>query len=148
MKMKRYLEFINEPLLYKGKIYGNVFDLSNKNLIDLSGITIPEYITELIISNNLFKEIKDFPNQLELINCYKNNINSIVNLPENLEELNIPYNHLKELNISSNNMVKLTCSNNRISNIIKLPENLKILKINNNKLNFLEILGKIVNFLL
>ena len=88
-------------------------------------------IIELDLSNKQLNALPDLSKytNLEILNCYNNNLTSLDNLPTTLKKLNCNHNNITNLDNLPPNLKKLKCSNTKIICLDYLPQNLQILDL-------------------
>jgi hypothetical protein len=86
--------------------------------------------------------LPEFPNSLEYIDFYYNNLITLPKLPDSLIELICDINQLTELPELPNSLILLRCSDNQLTSLPELPNSIQSLSINNNKIKWLPNIPK------
>jgi len=149
-----YFNNIND--LYNNIDKNNIkyLSISNESLEEIPDISFLTNIEIIDCYENNLSKLPKLPDNLTSINCYTNNLIKLPNLSNfiNLRFLNCGYNRLTELPDLSCliNLTKLYCHGNELTKLPKLSKCIKLKQLvcNNNKLTKLPNLNKCVDLLL
>lgn len=106
---------------------------SNGNVITYS----VEEITVLDCSFNQLQSLPELPSTLKELNCFHNQLENLSSLPNKLEVLECSNNRLQSLPTLPNSLKALHCSVNRLQSLPKLPREMIVLDCFNNHLKSL-----------
>lgn len=145
-----------------------LLDFSGKNLTDLSGITFPSNVTDLILDNNSLTSLSGLPSEVRYLSLSNNSgitslsgipseihtiiahdcsITSSTTIPTDIKFLDLSSNDITDLNfLSGMTPNELVLSNNIISSLQYCP-NVTKLHVDNNSLSSLEYLPTSVIYL-
>ncbi|MCW3124574.1 MAG: hypothetical protein JWO03_232, partial [Bacteroidetes bacterium] len=95
---------------------------------------LPESLINLYCQDNQITSIASLPPNLQVLNCFLNQLSTIPALPNSLISLDCEDNLLTSLPSLPNNLYYLSCSNNQLSSLPSLPQSLQELDCDHNQL--------------
>jgi len=135
------INFINKLKdLFPEAFENELLDINNGKIINSKEL----YVTGLNIKD--LTGIEYFVN-LEVLNCYVNQLTTLPELPDTLEKLYCFNNQLTNLPNLPGTLEYLDCSNNILTSLPNLPKRLKDLSCSNNQLTTLPKLPSILRYL-
>ena len=114
------------------------FDISNRNLTSLVGVTFPENVQILYCENNQLTSLKGCPPSVQRLYLYNNQLTSLEGCPPSVQILYCHNNQLTSLEYCSLSVQELYCGNNRLTSLEGCPSSVQQLYCWNNQLTSLE----------
>jgi len=115
-------------------------NVSNKNIVDLTGISGFTGLKQLDCYSNNLTSLPILPNNLEILTCYENKLTSLPILPNSLTDLSCHLNQLSLLPALPNSLQVLNCNLNKVTSLPTLPSTLIQLYCFSNQLTSLPAL--------
>jgi Leucine-rich repeat (LRR) protein len=119
----------------------NINEPLNLNFLNLPVLPLlPDNLQKLNCGRNQLTTLPTLPPNLVELNCGRNQLTTLPTLPPNLQKLNCDTNQLTTLPILPPNLQKLDCDTNQLTILPTLPNNLKNLYCGRNQLTTLPTL--------